>query len=415
MRSITVLVLVLVTAPALATGCVAPPSAQPGPAGVLTPPLRFLEPREIATYENMEVESFIASSPEGDTLLTCLHGEFTRPSYMFASEDGGETFRELTASPSPGVGGDCFVAMSAKGAWSFVHSTGFGTTVATTTDRGATWTVNPAAAQPTNGFADRPWLTYAGETLLLAYMPLIWQPGGIGFTRSEDFGATWSVSQTIVPLDPDYPYVRHGNFLHGPDGAIRIPHVRAQSSNAGENAGTLRLAFAVSRDQGRTWIQERVATITAAAATATAAAQAGDGTLFWPYYRPAGDGYDLRVLVSRDMGGTWKDYLVAEGLDSPRAWWGDGRPDGSADVTFLASAALVEKDGPHVAAARLSPQGDRIAADVAPIRAYEDALEYVGIDHDGAGRAFVVIPKPGFRVTTQGHLYFAAEVDPRAS
>lgn len=394
-------------------GCL---EAEPG-SNDATPaaPAFAMEPmRQVFTYENAEREAFLRVSPDGRTMLTCLHGEFTRPSFMLASEDGGATFRELVASPSPPAGGDCEVALSPDGAWSFIHSLGFGATVATTTDGGGSWIVNPVTALPTSGFADRPWMTFDGETLLMAYMPLLGEPGGIGFTRSTDYGRTWSLSRTIAPMDPEFPYIRHGHFLHGPDGAVRAFVMRMPTSESAGD-GPVRFSLLETRDQGATWAETDVAVLDiamsgSAESPVTGSAQDGDGNLYLPYYIANGDGYDWLVLASRDGGASWDEPVtLLSGLGYNRAWIGDGRHDASVDITVQVEGERVGASGPYAAVARI--RLDPFAVDLAPLLP-GDAPEYVGIDHDAAGRAYVVLPVGGFRVLTLGQLFFSAEASP---
>lgn len=396
----------------LAAGCASP---APGPAATLDAPdapaaWRFGEPILVAQEPNGQAESFIAVSPDGRTLLTCLHGEFKEPSPMFASTDGGATWTRLHA-PGLLVGGDCEVALAPDGAWAFLSSTVAGASVAVTGDQGKSWSVSHLAALPTNGAADRPWLEGAGDALVLAYMPLFLEPGAIAVTRSTDGGASWSLPAHASRPSPGRMNVVHGHLLASPDGAtLHVPLLKYQWPTGG---GTF--ALATSTDGGRSW-SESVALEPddVLLTTPTATALAGDGTLYWAYVARNGTVADVRVIASRDGGASWSAPAVlltgwtlpaaSPALGSPVGIpWMDGRPDGGATLAFSADASVLDPaaEGRWLVAARLHADAPGLLEAVTLV-AQADSYEFAQVEHDAAGRAHVTF-------THDGRLLYAAE------
>ncbi|MFA5945042.1 MAG: sialidase family protein [Candidatus Thermoplasmatota archaeon] len=373
----------------LASGC-AQPTADPvsPPAAELeaaAPGLAFLPARSVATVPNSQHEAFVEVSPDGQVVLTCAHGFFKEPSHFFASEDGGATFRDLDFGEPMPPGGDCEVALAPTGAWAFSQKTDVGVTVVVTADGGESWTINHLAAPPVNGGADRQWLAYAGETLLLCYQPGSQQFGTLEVTRSADGGKTWSLPVHAVAPDPTRPRMDAGHFLVGPDGTLRIP-VTSSLEITGL-AGGSQLSFAVSQDGGASWSEEPVASIAGSPPNPSGAAQAADGSLTWAYADGSSDA--LLVIGSQDGGATWTvPLLLDEGLDWPRPW-ASARPDGTVDIVWLSTGAKFGAQGPQLALARVDL---RVEPAVVSSVVIDDlaSIEYAAVAHDAAGRATVV-------------------------
>ncbi|MEA3202642.1 MAG: repeat-like domain, partial [Thermoplasmata archaeon] len=346
---------------------------------------------------NDQAESFIAVSPDGRTVLTCLHGKFAEASPMFASTDGGATFRRLAATPQHGVGGDCEVALGADGTWYFLASTVATETVSATRDGGASWTHAYLTSKPSNGAGDRPWLEAAGDTLILTTMPLSGvppgEPGGVGIVRSTDHGATWSEPQDVGGTESDTLIVE-GHPLVGPDGDIRVALLRSTrlaTNPLGSPDGPCRLFFAVSRDTGATWSEEPVAQVDCLGvfgSSPTATAVAGDGTLYWAYGVANGTRADLVAVTSRDGGKTWSaPQVVWGGLGTSSAGWMDGRPDGGADLVMVGDAATGAALG-QLRLLRLDARHPGLVVAQADL-GQDELVEFLAVDHDAAGHAFI--------------------------
>lgn len=374
----------------LLSGCAQAPST---PAATLPSvkehPLSLQEPVKVADLRNGQAETFIEVSSDGRTLLTCLHGEFKEPAIMYASEDGGGTWRELKATPSPGVSGDCEVALGQDGTWYFLHSTVAGATVAATTDRGRTWIVNPVSAVPINGLADRPWLEVAGDTLVLTY-----SGAGIAARTSTDRGRTWSVPQTIVPNERDQ-FDLPGHLVVASDHQtlyqpfMQFP-LEALNSHGRPVQG--QVGYAVSENRGQTWRIQYVGNAGPMLRYHPGMAAAAGESLFFVYHAVNGSGADVVVRHSEDAGKTWSEpEPVAAGLTRSGALWIDGRMGGSADVLLMLDGSALDPSaqGPHVALFRLEAAEDSLEVDASLVS--PGWGEFFSVVHDAGGKAMITL------------------------
>ena len=345
--------------------------------------LTFAAPRAVMDIPNTGHEAFLAVSSDGQTLLSCAHGDFRAPAHMYASTDGGATFRELDAGPTMLPAGDCDVALGPDGAWSFSGKTGLGVTVATTKDQGETWIINHAAAPPLNGLADRQWLAYVGDVLLLSYQPGTQKAGNVLVTRSTDFGATWSQPVDAWSFWPLLPFVTVGDFLVSTDNTtIRIPLLTEVLLVPG--AGTF--DFLVSHDAGLTWsLQVTDIGIVPGTAYPTGAAVTAGGLIAWAY----ADGTSMLLMVSVDDGETWSAPTPIGAGPAHERPWASARPDGTVDVLWLSDGTHFGR-APGLAVTRIDPRtpgvvlAEAIVSDV-------DFIEFASIAHDASGRAHVVV------------------------
>ncbi len=343
--------------------------------------LAFGEPRHVATIPNTQHETFLAVSPDGRTLLACAHGEFVAPAHMYASTDGGATFAELDAGPGLLPAGDCEVALGPEGAWSFAGNTVVGVTVATTLDQGRSWTVNHLTGPPLNGLADRPWLAYADQTLLLSYQPGTPAVGSVRVARSTDFGATWTSPVEVAASTTGSPFIDAADFVVSADNqTVRIPVTRQLSPG-----GSATLSFAVSRDAGATWAEESVAEAQPPAEGFPGVAITSDGTLTWVYDA----GGRLVALTSSDDGATWSEPReIATGTAWSRPW-ASARPDGSVDIVWLSDGSQFNVSEVGLGLTRIAPGpsgpvSHRMVASVG-------FIEFASVAHDASGRAHISV------------------------
>ncbi|HUR25842.1 MAG TPA: sialidase family protein [Candidatus Thermoplasmatota archaeon] len=337
-----------------------------------------------------DAETAVMVGPDG-LVLACSHGGFGQPSPSWASEDAGDTWRRLDPQPNPVVSGDCDWAVLEDGTWGLVYDTIASSTVAVSEDRGATWDLNYGSAVPFGG-VDRPWLAAEGNTFYLAYANVMAsEPAVNSLAVSHDGGHTWTehhIAHTASLEQSDRPNTVIGHPLVA-DGTIRIPLASADLSSGGPTW----LSFAVSRDEGATWTEEPVAGPYQAYFHLPVASRAPDGTLFITKPEGDSDGSLIDVLISHDDGETWATVHVADDVQFPSVTgpWVDARPDGSATLTWLQQ----DDDGNRtVWAARIGADG----AIVHPPRALSapvqdgSVFEFIMLDHDEAGRAFIVYP-----------------------
>lgn len=335
-----------------------------------------------------DAETAVLVGPDG-LVLACSHGGFGQPSPSWVSEDAGSTWRRLDPQPNPLVSGDCDWAVLDDGTWAIVYDTIASATVAVSNDRGATWSLNFASALPVAG-VDRPWLVADGNTLHMVYANVMAVEPAINmFATSRDQGRTWTehaVAHTFSTEEGDRPNTVIGNpLVRG--STVRIPLASANL----QLGGPTWLGFAVSQDGGATWSEEPVAGPYPSSFHLPVADQAPDGTLYITKPEGTPDSMALDILVSQDDGVTWSPVRVAEDVPFPSVTgpWVDARPDGSATVAWLR-----DEDGLRsIWAARID--GTRI---VHPARALTEPVpdaavfEFMMLDHDADGRAFLVYP-----------------------
>lgn len=368
---------------ALLSGCIQEPAGNdvPNPMPPAAPAsvgFAFDPARSVAAVANRQHEAFLAVSPDGRVLLTCAHGDFKEPANMFASTDGGATFRELVPPQPMLPAGDCEVALAPDGTWTFAGKTELGIAVASTSDEGATWRVNHLAGPPLNGLADRQWLAYAGNTLLMTYQPGTQKVGPILFTRSTDHGSTWSEPSEVAGTDAAQPAIGAGDFVVAQDGVTAYFVVSREIPAASSSYELL-----ATHDAGASW--ERTAMpVQSLDAYPSVPALTPDGQIVWAYR----DLDALMAVWSADDGQTWSSPLhLADGMGWPRLWCAS-RPDGLVDVAWMSDGTQFDRP-PGLSLTRFDPAlgavaGQAIIADIG-------FLEYAGLAHDATGRAHAVV------------------------
>jgi hypothetical protein len=367
----------------LLSGCLGRESAPAAPS-----PLGGFEFDEILIGPGGDAETSVTVGPDG-LVLACSHGGFGQPSPSWVSEDAGDTWRRLDPQPNPLVSGDCDWAVLDDGTWAIVYDTIASATVAVSSDRGATWSLNYASALPIAG-VDRPWLATDGLRLYMVYANVMAVEPAINMVAvSVDGGRTWTqhaLAHSLTPDEADRPNTVIGNpIVQGQ--TLRVPLASA-NLNLG---GPTWLSFAVSRDAGATWTEEPVAGPYPSYFHLPVADAAPDGTLFITKPEGTPDAIAIDVLVSRDDGATWATIRVAENVTFPSVSgpWVDARPDGTATVAWLQDG----DDGRTIWAARIDATGivHPARALIAPV---PDAsvFEFMMVDHDADGRAFLVYP-----------------------
>jgi hypothetical protein len=351
-----------------------------------------------------DTESSVTVGPKG-TLLACSHGGFDRASPVWASSDGGRTWRDADPAPNPIVSGDCDITIMSDGTWAVVFDTIASATVATSHDRGKTWTVVYTAAVPA-GSVDRPWLVANGTTLVLAYSnaPGAAQPAVQIVAISTDGGRTWLDQKIVNTSDPPLrPHAVLGRpVVHGK--RIMLPTVMFDFVFGGPSW----LYVVSSSDGGDTWSRKLVRGPYQTFFQFPSMSRAPDGTLYVAMPIGVRDNFRIAVLVSRNDGRSWKEIRVADHVafaGPVSSVWVDARPDGTATLAWMAKTNEAPLDlvgavlgvppeaDRRVWAARVGPEGVRVAAQPisAPAR-QQTGYEFLIVDHDAKGRAHIVAP-----------------------
>lgn len=349
-----------------------------------------------------DAETSLVVGPDGGTVLACSHGGFRAPSPLWASDDGGATFRPLDPQPNPAPSGDCDVVVAESGEWAIVYDTLASATVAVSSDRGATWRIHPLAAVPFGG-VDRPWLASAGGLLLLSYASIMSaEPAIAALTTSADGGRTWS-APTAIATAADLEGESNcfvGKLVSSPDAQRLAVPLDCYSLTA----TLVRSQYlARSADGGATW---DVASISEPAPHGhfrmPVLSEAGGRA--WLAFT-SGEARDVHVITSTDGGATWTEpMLVVRDSGMDLGWpWIDARPDGSATLAWM-NETRPEGAPPgetiwqvHVARVRADPEprvefarpAGPAAVGLAP------AYEFLMVRHGSDGRALVLYPVPG--------------------
>jgi hypothetical protein len=337
-----------------------------------------------------DAETSLAVSPDGQTVLVCSHGGFTQASPLWASTDGGGSYRRVEVEPNQPFNGDCDVAIGADGSWSIVYDTIASATFASSADQGETWWVHPLAAEPVGG-VDRPWILADGGDVLLAWADVMAAlPFVAFFTKTSDGGRTWTPPVLMGTFTPDGVNCFLAHPILAPGGAIQVP---IACKDGGDVLGGGPVHILESADGGATW--DRIPT-GARSAGSVSASYAGDGGLWMTVSEDSGEGSRHGAVRSTDGGRTftpplWLDSGVTPGF----GWfWVDGRPDGSATAAWMDDAD--EPGRWQVSVARLAEEGGAIEATLGragPVGDEAPLYEFLMVRHDAAGRAYVSMPQ----------------------
>jgi hypothetical protein len=342
-----------------------------------------------------DAESSLAVSPDGQTVLACSHGGFTQASPLWASTDGGATFRRVEVSPNQPFDGDCDVAIGADGSWNIVYDTVASATFASSQDQGKTWWVHPFAAEPFGG-VDRPWILADGDGVILTWADVMAAlPFAAFFTKTSDGGRTWTPHTLIGTFTPSEVNCFMAHPIAAPSHAIQVP---IACKDGDDVLGSGPAYLLESADGGATWDKVPTGVRTGGSITAS---YAGDGGLWMTVDEADATGTRLGVARSTDGGRTFTTPLWLDGNVTPGfGWfWVDGRPDGSATAAWMDDADNSTGNGTgkwQVSVARLDFGGGAIHARLGragPIGDAAPLYEFLMVRHDASGRAYVTIPQ----------------------
>ena len=219
-------------------------------------------------------ETSLALSPKDPKLLMAcapsgVPNRQHNQSYFHISRDGGRhwEFEDVEQSQTDTrnyfyEGGDCDVAFD-KGGTMYVADTWLGNlSVGHSTDAGETWAGTAISASGL--VVDRPWLVGGPKgTVHISYQDVQFgMPSAIWYTRSTDFGQTFTPTTLVASAGPDGVFTWQGNLVVSDDAQdLYLVYSRRQGPAIGDldDMGPETLWAAVSHDAGFTWTSKLIA------------------------------------------------------------------------------------------------------------------------------------------------------------
>jgi hypothetical protein len=270
-------------------------------------------------------------------------------SYFHRSVDAGKTWAELRVETADTdsrkfafEGGDCDVAFD-KGGTMYSADTWLGNlSVGASKDNGKTWTGTALAVS--SPIVDRPWLVGGPKgTVYLSYHDVqCCMPSLMWFTKSTDFGATFSPAVPIPTPGPEGAYIWEGNFVVSPSGRdVHLVYSR-RLAPTGLDTG-MDIFLASSHDGGTTWSSTQVASIPKATTSIyPSIGLDGGGHLHVAWASPAIDADDEDVPVyyttSGTQGRSWSRPLkLTSGTFGYAPWVVGGARAGESAIAWLGS------------------------------------------------------------------------------
>ena len=336
---------------ALAAGTVLAVLAQPGGAAT-TRRLRW-DPPVLVSDGRAAREMTLALHPRDDRrLVACTpSGVLTKQSpqsHYYRSDDGGRRWSYLTVETDGDLrqrtyeGGDCDVAYDAAGTLYAADTWVGNLSVGASRDGGATWTGTPLAG--TAPVVDRPWVAGGkAGTVYVTYQALQGQmPTLMWFTKSTDYGRTFSPAVPVTTANQDGTYTWEGNLVAAPNGNdLYLIHTR-RVTPAEPVAGlddSVQLAY--SHDGGTTWATRTIASLPERPTPGTlypVVAMDGGGHLHatWTAPRTAKGDVPVWYTTSKDKGVTWsRPVALNTGRHAWAPWVAGGPRAGQAALAWL--------------------------------------------------------------------------------
>lgn len=268
----------------------------------------------------------------------------TGQSYFYRTVDGGKKWSyvdvETSTTDTRGYafeGGDCDVAYDQGGTmWS--ADTWVGNLSIGHSKNGESW--QGSALTTTAPVVDRPWLVGGPPgTLYVSYHDLqCCSPSAMWFTKTTDYGATWTPAVPITTGNHEGGFVWEGNFVVAPGGRdIYLVYSRRVGGVASIGTPEI-IALASSHDGGLTWTSKTIASIPRETTTIypSIGLDAG-GYLHVVWSAPRDDDDPVFYTQSKDKGATWSKPRALNPGKSGYAPWVVGGKKGQARIVWLGS------------------------------------------------------------------------------
>ena len=276
------------------------------------------------------------------------------------------------------------------------------------------------------------WLLWSGTTVLcLAVMSGCRRSGDVGRAAPETV-SSWTLSMA-APIEHLDVVAREPMIVEHPDGTLFVSGYGAAFMSGKD---TDEATLWKSRDGGATWSRVNVGTKTDGAAgnSDVDLAAAPGGTLYFAtliFDGEKGEGKQISIGVSKDVGMTWKWTLLSKTRFDDRPWV-KVAPDGTAHVIWNDGSGVchaVSLDGglTWTERARIHPKGGsshlavgpngEVAVRVTPTSAagpkYDEGVDLVAVSTDG-GMTWRKVAAPGYREWNPDYFPVPRWVEPLA-
>ncbi len=343
-------------------------SAVAAPAGRAAP-ARWAAPVLISETQAAREISLVQSPADQRLLAACAPSGVPatdhEQSYFHVSRDAGTTWEgmdvetaELDTRAYAFEGGDCDITFD-QGGTMYSADTWLGNlSVGASTDGGASWTGTALAV--TAPIVDRPWLVGGPEgTVYLTYHDVqCCMPSAMWFTKSTDYGKTFSPVVPIPTPGPEGAYIWEGNLVVAPGGDdMYLVYSRRLAPTALDTGMDLFLAS--SHNGGSSWSSTKITSIEQSTSSIyPSIGLDGGGQLHVVYSAPGQEANPVFWLKSTNRGKTWTNPVaLISGTTGHAAWIVGGARAGEAAVAWLGSPDAetdVESDW-YIYAARIKP------------------------------------------------------------
>ena len=267
-------------------------------------------------------------------------------SYYYLSSNGGRSWSyedvETVSTDTRSYayeGGDCDVTFD-KGGTMYSADTWVGNlSVGSSRDGGKTW--SGTAISVSAPVVDRPWLVGGPPgTVYLSYHDLqCCSPSAMWFTKSNDYGKTFSPAVPITTVAPGGGYTWEGNFVVAPNGRdIHLVYSRRIGGVLRANL-PVEITLASSRDGGLTWSSKVISTVDRDTATIYPSIGMDRGGHLHVAWSQPRDGDTTILYTTSANGGTgWsKPRALISGKTGWAPWVAGGHKKGSAAIAWLGS------------------------------------------------------------------------------
>lgn len=317
-------------------------------AGRAAPTGRWAAPVLISETKAAREISLVLSPTDPRFLAACapsgVPNTTNKQSYFHATKDGGRTWATVNVEPALDTrsaafeGGDCDVAFD-RGGTLYSADTWLGNlSVGASTDGGKTWTGTALAV--TSPVVDRPWLVGGPKgTVYLSYHDVqCCMPSAMWFTKSTDFGKTFSPAVPIPTAGPEGAYIWEGNYVVAPNAKDIYLVYSRRLAPLGVDRG-MDIFLASSHDGGTTWSSAPVASLDAATSSIyPSIGLDGGGGLHVVYATPGEEANPVYWTTSVDRGKRWSKPLpLIGGATGQAPWVVGGARAGEAAVVWLGS------------------------------------------------------------------------------